>query len=94
MSIDKESKLKDIFGENIINTINAFEQIHLETKIYLNDLTEKINEKYKNFNEEINNHIDSTANKYIKAFGLEESTDSKNDNEKNLIIQKNSKNYI
>lgn len=94
MSIDRESKLKDIFGENIINTINTFEQIHLETKNYLNDLTEKINEKYKNFNEEINNHIDSTANKYIKAFGLEESTDSKNDNEKNLIIQKNSKNYI
>jgi len=94
MSIDRESKLKNIFGENIINTINIFEQIKFETKKYLNELTEKIDEKYKNFNEEINNHIDSTANKYIKAFGLEESADTKNDNEKNLIIQKNSKNYI
>ena len=94
MNIDRESKLKDIFGENIINTINIFEQKKLETKNYLNELKEKIDEKYKRFNEEINNHIDSTANKYIKAFGLEESTDAKNDNEKNLIIQKNSKNYI
>ena len=89
--IDNEEKLKNIFGNDIIYTINSFTQIQKNTNLYLKDVSESINKKYSDFNQEIINHINSTANKYIKAFGLEESTQDQNENnENNILIQKTS----
>ena len=93
IEIDNEEKLKNIFGENIIYTINSFSEMQKSTKQYLKDISEIINKKYLTFNQEINNHINSTANKYIKAFEIKE-TNEDNDNEKNILIQNNSKNYL
>ena len=93
LEIDNEEKLKNIFGESIIHTINSFSEMQKNTKLYLKDISETINKKYLTFNQEINNHINSTANKYIKAFELEEAKEE-NDNEKNILIQNNSKNYL
>ena len=93
IEIDNEEKLKNIFGESIIHTINSFSEMQKNTKQYLKDTSEIINKKYSTFNQEINNHINATANKYIKAFELEE-TNEENDNEKNILIQNNSKNYL
>ena len=93
--IDNEEKLKNIFGNDIIYTINSFTQIQKNTNLYLKDVSESINKKYSDFNQEIINHINSTANKYIKAFRLEESTQDQNENnENNILIQKTSKNYL
>ena len=95
LEIDNDAKLKNIFGESIIETINTFSDMKKNTEYYLKAISEVINKKYSDFNNEINNHINSTAKKYIKAFGLEELTDDQNDiNEKNILIQKSSKNYL
>ena len=95
LEIDTDEKLKNIFGESIIETINTFSDMQKNTEYYLKAISEVINKKYSDFNLEINNHINSTAKKYIKAFGLEELTDDQNDiNEKNILIQKSSKNYL
>ena len=95
LEIDNDAKLKNIFGESIIETINTFSNMQKNTEYYLKAISEVINKKYSDFNLEINNHINSTAKKYIKAFGLEELTDDQNDiNEKNILIQKSSKNYL
>ena len=95
LEIDNDAKLKNIFGESIIETINTFSNMQKNTEYYLKAISEVINKKYSDFNLEINNHINSTAKKYIKAFGLEELTDDQNDiNEKNILIQNNSKNYL
>ena len=94
IEIDIEEKLKNIFGDTILSTINAFSEMQTNTKNYLKDISQTIDKKYSEFNQEINNHINSTANKYIKAFELEESNETQNDNEKNMLIQNNSKNYL
>ena len=94
IQIDNESKLVGVFGDSIIKTINSLSQIHSNTKLYLDEISKTIDKKYTDFNQEINNHINATANKYIKAFELEESKENQNDNEKNIVIQENSKNYI
>lgn len=93
IQLDREEKLKNVFGGSIITTINSFSEMQANTKSYLQDILQVIDKKYTDFNQEINNHINSTANKYIKAFELEESEDQI-DNEKNILIQKYSKNYL
>lgn len=92
--INNEEKLINVFGENIIQIINSFSEIHSNTKTYLNNISQEIDKKFTDFNQEIYNHIDSTANKYIKAFKPEDSSKSLDDNAKSVLIQDNSKNYL
>ena len=94
IQIDNEEKLKNVFGENIVFTLNSLTEIQTNTKNYFKDISEAINKKYTAFNKEINNHINSTANKYTKAFGLEKLNEEENNNDKNIFIQNYSKNYL
>ena len=92
--INNEETLKNIFGDNIVHIINSFTEMQSNAENYLSDITKTINQKYSEFTQEINTHIYSTANKYIKAFELEDSNENQDDNAKNLLIQNYSKNYI
>ena len=90
--IPKE-KLRYIYGDTYISVQNKMINIEMESINYFSSLIKELNEKYNEFNKNLNDNFVSETKKITEAFNLNSKTDD-NQNQISSNIQKYTQKYI
>jgi hypothetical protein len=81
----------NLYGEEYDKISLSIKEMEEQTKKYFKDIGNKLEEKFKEFNLNLNNNFVKLSNKFSKAFGLDEENV---DQEKAKFLQNNTKKYL
>ena len=81
----------NLYGEEYDKISLSIKEMEEQTKKYFKDIGNKLEEKFKEFNSNLNNNFVKLSNKFSKAFGLDEENV---DQEKAKFLQNNTKKYL
>ena len=94
--------IMNIYGNDFENLTSLISKEETKIKKYFSTIQKNINEKYNKFRSNINSHLRHVTNKITDSFIFQNNTDTNDSNntlqnkeeEKSLLIQKYSKDYI
>ena len=81
----------NLYGDEYDKIALSIKEMEEQTKKYFKDIESKLEEKFKEFNLNLNNHFIKLSNKFSKAFGLDEENVNQ-DTAK--FLQNNTKKYL
>ena len=86
--------LISVYGDNYDLIQTNLQNIETETIKYFSNLTNQLNNKYHEFNENINYHFKTVTEKITNAFELNNPKEDTKNAHRNSLIQKYSKEYL